>query len=135
MKLKNIKLKDMKFKIKEVHILLLVLATVFILFSLLSSSVVNQYNSIKTGRIVAVKSTSKHTDFYNDYEIVVEFEDNQSLVTLNNRTLSDDLLFEIYEVAKDNIEEDLNFKVEVLEYDDGVERYEIQGLSYAQMEG
>ena len=117
----------MKFKLNEFHLLLLV----FIIFHLFGSSVVNDYNSIKVGRVVSVQSTGKYTKFIKNYEVVVEFEDNKSLVTLNSRTVSDDVLFEVYNIAKDNLEEELNFKVKVLEYDDGIERYQVEGLSFA----
>lgn len=121
----------MKFKLNEFHLFLLALTIVFIIFHLFGSSVVNDYNSIKVGRVVSVQSTGKYTKFIKNYEVVVEFEDNKSLVTLNSRTVSDEVLFEVYNIAKDNLEEELNFKVKVLEYDDGIERYQVEGLSFA----
>ena len=69
----------MKFKLNEFHLLLLALTIVFIIFHLFGSSVVNDYNSIKAGRVVSVQSTGKYTKFIKNYEVVVEFEDNKVL--------------------------------------------------------
>lgn len=122
----------MKIKLKEIHILLIALSVVFLVMWLCGDSVIGTYDTIKTGRIVSVQSPGKYIKAIKGYEVLVEFEDNKSLVKINDKKLSEEMFFEIYELAKENIDKELNFKIEVREYDNGQEVYVVKGLSFAE---